>query len=145
MSKLNPRGLAREPSIGIKSLLILSSKMHQRKDLLAGFLLSLLLFSVLSSVAQFQFFRVDAIIERSNGKAFTDSGIYNQNKLNSHSLVNLSSHIIPGQSVLADSLNKSLSGGLSSSLAFKGSEIEKNANANTITASNIANVTGKLS
>jgi len=132
------------PTIGIKSFLIELSKKYQKKGILTGFLLSLLLFSVLNSVAQFQFFRADAILDKSNGMSLTDSGrVYNQTKLDSGPSVNLSSHIVPKQSVLNDSLNKNISGDLSTSLAFKGAEIERNANASTITASKIANVTDK--
>jgi len=131
-------------TIGIKSSLIELSKKYQKKDILTGFLLSLLLFSVLSSVAQFHFFRANAILDKSNGNSLTGSSrVYNQTKLDSDPSVNLSLHIVPKQSVLNDSLNKNLSGDLSTSLAFRGSEIERNANANTITASNIANVTDK--
>ncbi len=142
MSKITLRVLVMGPTIGIKSFLIELSKKYLKKGILTGFLLSLLLFSVLNSVAQFHFFRADAILAKSNGKSLTESSrVYNQTKLDSSTSLNLSSHIIPKQSVLNDSLNKNLSGGLSTSLAFKGAEIERNANANTIAASNIANVT----
>ncbi|HTH20627.1 MAG TPA: hypothetical protein VL854_00290, partial [Nitrososphaeraceae archaeon] len=144
MSKISLRELVMGPTIGIKSFLIELSKKYQKKGILTGFLLSLLLFSVLSSVAQFHLFRANAILDKSNGNSLTDSSrVYNQTKLDSDPSVNLSSHILPKQSVLNDSLNKNLSGDLSTNLAFKGAEIERNVNTNTITASNIANVTDK--
>ena len=144
MSKINLRVLVMGPTIGIKSFLIELSKKYQKKGILTGFLLSLLLFSVLNGVAQFRLFKADAIMDKSNGNTLTDSSrVNNQTKLDSDPSVNLSLHILPKQSVLNDSLNKNLSGGLSTSLAFKGAEIERNANANTITASNIANITDK--
>src|SRR6478672_3407906 len=144
MSKISLRELIMGPTIGIKSFLIELSKKYQKKGILTGFLLSLLLFSVLSSVAQFHLFRANAILDKNNGNSLTDSSrVYNQTKLDSDPSVNLSLHILPKQSVLNDSFNKKLSGDLLPSLAFKGAEIERNANANTITASNIANVTDK--
>ena len=144
MSKISLRELVMGPTIGIKSFLIELSKKYQKKGILTGFLLSLLLFNVLSSVAQFHFFRANGTLDKSNENSLTDSSrVYNQTKLDSDPSVNLSSHILPKQSVLNDSLNKNISGDLSTSLAFKGAEIERNANANTITASKIANVTDK--
>jgi hypothetical protein len=144
MSKITLRELVMGATIGIKSFLIELSKKYQKKGILTGFLLSLLLFSVLSGVAQFHLFKADAIMDKSNGKSLTDSSrVNNQTKLDSDPSVNLSSHIILKQSGLNDSLNKDLSGGLSTSLPFKGAEMERNVNANTITASNIANITDK--
>jgi hypothetical protein len=85
-------------------------------------------------------FRVVAI-DKSSGKDITNTGISKQNQLTTRSMDNFTSHIIPKQSVLTDSSNKSLSGGLSSSLSFKAIKIEKNANANAISTSHVANVT----
>jgi hypothetical protein len=107
---------------------------------LLAFLLSLLLFGVLSSAVQNQMFRVVAI-DKSSAKDITNTGISKQNQLTTRSMDNFTSHIIPKQLVLTDSSNKSLSGGLSSSLGFKGIKIEKNANANAISTSHVANVT----
>ena len=107
---------------------------------LLAFLLSLLLFGVLSSAVQNQMFRVVAI-DKSSAKDITNTGISKQNQLTTRSMDNFTSHIIPKQSVLTDSSNKSLSGELSSSLGFKGIKIEKNTNANAISTSHVANVT----
>ena len=143
MSKITLR-LVKDFSTGIKSLFMESNKMNQKKSIGTAFLLSLLLFSGLSSVAQFDLFRVDAIMQNINGNSLTDgSRAYSQNKLDSHPLVNLSSHIVPKQFALTDPLGKGLSGGQSTSFAFKAAEIEKNANANTVAAGNMANVTDK--
>gem|GEM_PF-4903515 len=107
---------------------------------LLAFLLSLLLFGVLSSAVQNQMFRVVAI-DKSSAKDITNTGISKQNQLTTRSMDNFTSDIIPKQSVLTDSSNKSLSGELSSSLGFKGIKIEKNTNANAISTSHVANVT----
>ena len=111
-------------------------------NLRLAFLLSLILFVVLSSIAQNQLFRVVAI-DKSSGKEITNSGIYKQNQLTTHSMDNFTSHIIPKQSVLTDSSNKSLSGGLSSSPGSKAIKIENTANANANSTSHVANVTKK--
>ena len=109
-------------------------------NLRLAFLLSLILFVVLSSIAQNQLFRVVAI-DKSSGKEIINSDIYKQNQLTTHSMDNFSSHINPKQSVLTDSSNKSLSGGLSSSPGSKAIKIENNANANANSTSHVANVT----
>ena len=61
---------------------------------LLAFLLSLLLFGVLSSAVQNQMFRVVAI-DRSSGKDITNTGISKQNQLTTRSMDNFTSHIIP--------------------------------------------------
>jgi hypothetical protein len=143
MSKSRLR-LVKDLQTGIKSLFIESNKMNQKRGIGTAFFLSLLLFSVLSSISQFDLFRVDAIMQNISSNSLVDgSRAYNQNKLESHPLVNLSSPNVPIQSALEDSLHKWLSGRQTTSLAFNGSEIGKNVNANTITAGNIANVTDK--
>ena len=136
--------IVKDLQTGIKSQFIESNKMNQKRGICTAFFLSLLLFSVLSSISQFDLFRVYANMQNIHGNSLTDgSRAYNQNKLDSHPLVNLSSHNVPIQSSLEDFLHKGLSGRQSTSLEFNGAEIGKNANANTITAGNIANVTDK--
>ena len=143
MSKIMLR-LVKDLSTGVKSLFIESNKLNQKKGIGTAFLLSLLLIIVLSSIAQFDLLRAGANMQSINGNSLTDGNTtYNQNKLDSHPLLNLSSHFTPRQSALTDSLGKGSSGGQYTTLAFKGAEIEKNANANTITEGNIANVTDK--
>ena len=82
MSKIMLR-LVKDLSTGIKSLFIESNKMNQKEGMGAAFLLSLLLFSVLSSVARFDLFRVDA-----NANAIEAGNIANVTDKNTASLIN---------------------------------------------------------
>ena len=82
MSKIMLR-LVKDLSTGIKSLFIESNKVNQKKCMGAAFLLSLLLLGVLSSVAQFDLFRVNA-----NANTITAGNIANVTDKNTASLIN---------------------------------------------------------
>jgi hypothetical protein len=121
MSKITLR-LVKDLSTGFKSLLIESNKLNQKKGIGTAFLLSLLLFIVLSSVAQFDLFRVNA-----NANTITAGNIANVTDKNTASLINANTITAGNIANVTDKNTASL------------------INANTITAGNFANVTKKTS
>ena len=121
MSKITLR-LVKDFSTGIKSLFIESNEMNQKKGIGAAFLMSLLLFSVLISVAQLDLFRVDA-----NANTIAVGNMANVTDKNTASLINANTIAAGNIANVTDKNTASL------------------INANTIAAGNIANVTRKTS
>ena len=121
MSEITLR-LVKGLSTGIKSLFIESNEMNQKKGIGTAFLLSLLLFSVLSSVAQFDLFGIDA-----NANSIAAGNIANVTDKNTASLINANAITAGNIANVTDKNTTSL------------------INASAITAGNIANGTRKAS